>query len=76
MMGIAPHIDLGMTVSQTPVSTVNSTSIHAVVDGLTGLKLALLAFVYSITLSDWLRALIMLVFLHWPSDPVGGHCLS
>ena len=45
MMEIAPHIDLGMTVSEAPVSAVNSTSIHSVVDGLTGLKLALLASV-------------------------------
>ena len=45
MMGIAPHIDIGMIVSQAPVSAINLTSIHSMVDGLTGLKLALLASV-------------------------------
>ena len=45
MMGIAPHIDIGMTVSQAPASAVNSTSIHSAVDGLNGVKLAVLASV-------------------------------
>ena len=76
MMGVAPHIDLEKSVSQAPVSAVNSISIHSVFDGLTGLKLALLASVWSSTLSDGLTALVMLVLLHWPSDPVSVPRLS